>query len=319
MMAVRILILGLGSIGRRHATLLRQHFSHEVELVSMRTHMGQELNDLGIPEISGWDEISAQRLDVALITNPTNMHIDTAIRCAERGLHLFIEKPIDCRLDGLDHLLRIVAERRLTAYVAYPMRFHPVVRELKSRLVGRKILHANMVCASFLPGWRPNQDHLKGYSAYWARGGGVFLDMSHEIDMAQYLFGPVTEIEGTLGRVGGVTVDSDDSADILVSHEWGTTNIHLNSVSEVPRRYVEIDLAHGHLHGDVRRQTVTDWEEGRMSEAAFSTDGDWMYVEQLRYFLENLGRDDFENSLLRASGLYKKMIDFREARGTWTR
>ena len=319
MMVVRIVILGLGSIGQRHATLLRQHFSHEVELVSMRTHLGQESNDLGIPEISGWGEISAQNLDVALIANPTYMHIDTAIRCAERGLHLFIEKPIDCRLDGLDHLLRIVAERRLTAYVAYPMRFHPVVRELKSRLVGRKILHANMVCASFLPAWRPNQDHLKGYSASWARGGGVFLDMSHEIDMAQYLFGPVTEIEGTLGRAGGVTVDSDNSADLLVSHEWGTTNIHLNSVSELPRRYVEIDLAHGHLHGDVRRQTVTDWDEGRMSEAAFSTDGDRMYVEQLRYFLENLGRDDFENSLLRASGLYKKMIDFREARATWIR
>ena len=56
-----------------------------------------------------------------------------------------------------------------------------------------------------------------------------------------------------------------------------------------------------------------------MSEAAFSTDGDWMYVEQLRYFLENLGREDFENSLLRASELYKKMIDFREASVTWTR
>ena len=72
----------------------------------MRTHIGPDSNDLGIPEISGWDEISAQRFDVALIANPTNMHIDTAIRCAERGLHLFIEKPIDCRLDGLDHLLR---------------------------------------------------------------------------------------------------------------------------------------------------------------------------------------------------------------------
>src|SRR6188472_1576888 len=175
MMVVRVLILGLGSIGRRHATLLRRHFSHEVELASMRTHIGPDSNDLGIPEISGWNEISAQRFDVALIANPTNMHIDTAIRCAERGLHLFIEKPIDCRLDGLDHLLSIVAERRLTAYVAYPMRFHPVVRELKSRLVGRKILHANMVCASFLPDWRPDQDHLKGYSASWARGGGVFL------------------------------------------------------------------------------------------------------------------------------------------------
>ena len=41
MMVVRVLILGLGSIGRRHATLLRQHFSHEVELASMRTHIGR--------------------------------------------------------------------------------------------------------------------------------------------------------------------------------------------------------------------------------------------------------------------------------------
>lgn len=318
-MAVRIVILGLGSIGRRHARLLRQHFPHEVEVVSMRTHMGQQSNDLGIPEISGWDEISAQRLDVALIANPTDMHIDTAARCAERGLHLFIEKPIGCTLDGLDRLLGVVAERRLTAYVAYPMRFHPVVRELKSRLAGRTVLHANMVCASFLPDWRPDQDHLTGYSASWARGGGVFLDMSHELDMAQYLFGPVTAIQGTLGRVGGVTVDSDDWADVLVSHESGTTNIHLNSVSEVPRRYVEIDLAHGHLHGDVRGQTVTDWQDGTKSEAAFSTDGDWMYVEQLRYFLANLGHEDFDNSLQRASGLYRKMIDFREARGTWIR
>ncbi len=175
MMAVRVLILGLGSIGRRHATLLSRHFSHEVELASMRTHIGPDSNDLGIPEISGWDEISAQRFDVALIANPTNMHIDTAIRCAERGLHLFIEKPIDCRLDGLDHLLSIVAERRLTAYVAYPMRFHPVVRELKSRLVGRRILHANMVCASFLPAGDPLRIISKGTPPTGTGAVGYFL------------------------------------------------------------------------------------------------------------------------------------------------
>lgn len=316
-MVVRVLILGLGSIGRRHAILLRQHFADEVELASLRTHLGQESNDLGIPQIFGWDEVGRQRFDVALIANPTDMHIDTAIRCAERGLHLFIEKPIGCRLDGLDQLLSLVAERQLTAYVAYPLRFHPVVRDLKKRMVRRKLLHANMVCASFLPDWRPSQGHHQGYSAYWDRGGGVFLDMSHELDTAEHLFGPVTGIRGALDRVGGVTVDSDDCADLLVSHQWGTTNIHLNSVSVVPRRFVEIDLADGHLRGDLRRQVVTAWEGGTMSEETFSTDGDRMYVEQLRYFFENLGRGDLENSLQRASALYTKMIHFREAQGTW--
>ena len=98
-MTIRVLIVGLGSIGKRHARLIRQHFPHEV--VALRSFLGQEPNDLGIPEISSWEEAGRQRFDAAVIANPTNMHIDTALRCAEHGLHLFIEKPIDCRLAGL--------------------------------------------------------------------------------------------------------------------------------------------------------------------------------------------------------------------------
>jgi predicted dehydrogenase len=312
-MGIRILIVGLGSIGKRHARLLRQHFPHEV--VALRSFLGQETNDLGIPEVSSWEEVDSQTFDVAVIANPTNMHIETALRCAERGLHLFIEKPIDCRLAGLEDLIRIVGERQLTAYVAYPLRFHPVVRGLKERLRERNVLHAGMVCASFLPDWRPSQDHRKVYSSSTEQGGGIFLDMSHELDLAEYLFGPVLEIQGKLSRMSELTVDSDDCADLLVTHESVMTNIHLNMFSREPRRFVEIDTSDGYMCADVRGQIISDFTRGAKEEERFSIDGDHIYLEQLRYFFDNIGRQDMDNTLLLASGLYKKMIEFREEQG----
>ena len=95
----RVLLIGLGSIGTRHARLIRRHFPHEV--FALRSFLGQERNDLGIPELASWKEVDEQGFDVAIIANPTFLHIDTATLCAERGLHLFLEKPVDCRLDGL--------------------------------------------------------------------------------------------------------------------------------------------------------------------------------------------------------------------------
>lgn len=314
-MATRLLLVGLGSIGVRHARLLRSHFAGTVEVVALRSDPGRAGNELAIPEIFSWQEVDHGSFDAALISNPTCMHIETAVRCAQRDLHIFLEKPVDCTVDGLDELIRIVSQRHLTAYVAYPLRYHPVVHELRQRLIGRTVLHVSMVCASFLPQWRPGRDHTTIYSARSDLGGGVFLDMSHELDLADYLFGPVLGIQGRLDRVAEVTVDSDDCADVLLEHAWGTTNVHLNSFSQTPRRTIEIETADGYLRGDIRGQTVTDVIQGQSDETVLVADADQMYVEQLQHFLGNLGSTDLDNSLLRASGLYRKMIAFREEQG----
>jgi predicted dehydrogenase len=155
-MGLRVLLVGLGSIGRRHARLVQRHLRHEI--VALRSGTGPEGNDLGIPELHSWREVDEGAFDVALITNPTYLHIDTATHCADLGLPFLLEKPIDCRVAGLEDLLATVRERRLSTYVAYPLRFHPVVRALKARLEECTVLHAGMVCASYLPDWRPGRD-----------------------------------------------------------------------------------------------------------------------------------------------------------------
>lgn len=311
---VRVLVVGLGSIGTRHARLLRSHFP-DVSVVALRSGTRSRGNSLGVPEVHSWEEVEAGSFTAAVIANPTSMHIDTAMRCAQRGLHIFLEKPIDCRLGGLDDLLDVVEQRALTTYVAYPLRHHAVVRTLKSRLRDRAVLSACLVSASYLPDWRPGRDHLKGHSAQTAMGGGVLLEMSHELDLAHHLFGEVLAVEGALRRVGDVTVDAEDCADVLLTHAWGTTNVHLDMISRHPRRTIEVETADGFLMGDIRNQTVTDHHHGHNDEIALAMDPDDMYVRQLRYFLSRLGDTKLDNNLLQASRLYTMMIGLREEQG----
>ena len=91
MIRMKVVIFGLGSIGRRQARLLLDNFRHE--LFAFRSNEGIAPNDLGIKEIYNWEEVEKLNPEVAFITNPTFLHLETALKCAKLGMHLFIEKP----------------------------------------------------------------------------------------------------------------------------------------------------------------------------------------------------------------------------------
>lgn len=308
-MTLNILFCGLGSIGKRHARLLKQNFGHEI--FAFRTFKGQEKNDLGIPEFSSWKEVESRSFDVAFITNPTNLHITSAVECAQRGMNLFIEKPIGSQLDGLDKLLEIVDFNRLTAYVAYPLRFHPVLKELKSLLRNKRILHTRIVCESYLPDWRPGQDHLKSYSSFKEMGGGVILDLSHEIDYVSYLFGEIESITGKHGKLNNITVDSEDYADMIISHRASITNIHLNYFSKNPQRIIEIKTDEDFLRADLINNSIVYIGKNEQWKKEVEIKRDDMYVAQLDYFFANISNRKLDNNIFEASRLFRKVLAFR--------
>ncbi len=309
---MNILICGLGSIGKRYARLLQRHFPQHC-LSALRTK-GQEENDLDIPELRSWDAVKPGDFQIAFITNPTYLHTETAQECALRGMHLFMEKPIGRDLIGLDRLLEAVERESLTAYVAYPLRFHPVVLALKSMIEGQKILHARAVCSSYMPSWRPGQNHRENYSAHRDQGGGVLLDLSHEIDLAAFLFGEIKDIVGRFGRSGDVTVDAEDYADLLLSDEAGVTNVHLDYFTRRPQRYVEADTDSFHVRADLIANTLARTDERGTAIQEFPFERDQMYGDQLTYFFEHLGKPrDMRNSLREASRLFRMIVAFRES------
>lgn len=305
---MRILIAGLGSIGKRHAGLIREHFGHE--LCALRSGNSAKGNTLGIKEVYDWGGAASFRPDAAIISNPTAMHIPAALECARMGAHIFMEKPIAHNMDGVEELEKICGEKGSTCYVAYCMRFHPVMEKMKELMKKRIARHVRAVCSSFLPEWRSVSDWRRSYSSANDMGGGVILDLSHEFDYIEYLFSPIKEMTGSYGRISNITVDAEDYADILMTLDDGAkVNLYINFMSRSLERYALIDTEDGYIRGDFFNRTVQcRFSDDEISYKCGDTD---MYLEQLKYFFNNLGNKRIMNNIGEAKVLFKKIVDFK--------
>ncbi|MFH1309414.1 MAG: Gfo/Idh/MocA family oxidoreductase, partial [Candidatus Omnitrophota bacterium] len=246
---MKIVFFGLGSIGKRHAKILVKNFNHEC--YAFRSGKNVERNDLGLKEIYAWKEVEQVKPDAVFITNPTFMHIDTALKCAEFGSALFIEKPLDASNEKLSILLDKVRSKGLVSYVAYNLRFHPVIECLKEYLENKKVCHASVYNSSYLSDWRGGKNQINSYSAIKNQGGGVVLDLSHEFDYINYLFGRVQKINGVFDRVTNVTLDAEDFMDAVIKTDKTYVNLHLDFCSRHIERTVKIDCEDEYIFADL--------------------------------------------------------------------
>ncbi|MBM4431303.1 MAG: Gfo/Idh/MocA family oxidoreductase, partial [Chloroflexi bacterium] len=123
---MRAVILGCGSIGRRHLRNLRALGQTDLLAFDPAPVAQEAVSErFGIQCYAVLDDVWAQVPSVALITSPTNLHVELALAAAYHGCHLFIEKPLSHSLDGLDTLCAEVRQRSLITMVGCNMRFHP--------------------------------------------------------------------------------------------------------------------------------------------------------------------------------------------------
>jgi predicted dehydrogenase len=309
---MNIVLFGLGSIGDRYARILKNNYP-DLTLHAFRSSESAAPNPFGIHEFFSWDDVASAQPSLAIIANPTFLHVETALRCASLGMHLLIEKPIGVDTKGLEKLNREVENRRLTAYVAYCLRFHPVIIEFQKQLGNAVVYHANVRCTSYLPHWRRGRNHLETYSAFREKGGGVILELSHEFDYIEYLFGTIHNITGYAGKKGRVTIDAEDWADALIEHEAGlVTNLHINFLSWEGQRLIEADTSDGFFRADLTHGTLERVRGLQREKFHIPVESDEMYRSQLGYFLNHLGKETPMNNLREASVLFKKMIKFRK-------
>jgi len=194
-----------------------------------------------------------------LICNPTSLHLETAKKAP--GLPLFIEKPLSHNLDGIDRLQGKIL-------VGYCLRFDQSLRQFKEKITGKKITKVKIVCQSWLPDWRPDKDYRQSYSAKKALGGGVLLDLSHEIDYALWFFGPVKKVTAKLRMAPELEIETEAIADLKLGFISGVTaDIHLSYASRKAERYCEVVTDSGTLRWD------------------YQPNND-MYIEEMKHFID---------------------------------
>lgn len=307
---MKIIFFGLGSIGNRHARILKERYKHK--LFAYRSGKSKNSSIPGIKQLFSWDEVGHIRPDLAFITNPTFLHIDTAIKCSRMGMKLFIEKPIGATFTNLNTLLNVIKKNDSVTYVGYNLRFHPVICFLKNYLMKKKVMHARIYLSSYLPDWRPKRNHLKSYSASKREGGGVILDQSHELDYLEYLFGEIKNIKGTFGKASNVSVDSEDFVDAVIRTKISFVNMHANFFSKHIERSIEIDCPEEYLQADLIKSSIIISNGKKEKVIKFKEGIRETYAKQIDYFFKNINNPRMMNNLLEASRLFKKIIRFKE-------
>ena len=140
------------------------------------------------------------------------------------------------------------------------------------------------------------------------------MDLSHEFDYIRFLLGEIKSITGIKGRMGHVTVDSEDFADTLVTLENGViVNCHLNFASFQTERKIQIDFKQGFIEGDLINNTIIYQARGKIRHFRFRVDRNAYLKTQTEYFFKNLKYPDRITNLRESQILLEKILEFRNA------
>lgn len=291
-----ILIVGLGSIGKRHLRLLRE-ISADLNLVVLR-RAESILNDEPDSDhiVTNLEEALAHKPEAAIICNPSSHHLEISIALANEGVNLLIEKPISNSPKGVKSLLDIANQKNLTILVGYNLRFTDSLKffkeEIEKNTLG-KLFSVRTEVGQNLESWRPQADYRKGSTAQSSLGGGVLLELSHEIDYLYWIFGPIEWTFGFMDKVSNLEIDVEDISHILMKFKDSknysnlVANLTLDFLSQDIRRSCLITGEKGSIQWDGIKNQVNTYRNGQWN-CIFDSHNeiDYSYKNELVHFID---------------------------------
>lgn len=290
---LHVAVCGLGSIGRRHTRNLVAR--EDVDVTLWRTR--GEGNEWGLPEMREW---TPRGIDAVIVAVPTARHVEVLTQVVPSGVAVLCEKPLVVTREEAQGVLSLIPPTEAPRRIALNMRFHPCVELARAWCRSGRIgplRSARFAVGQYLPDWRPGTDHRASYSANASMGGGVALDLIHEVDIAEFLAGPRQGgLASLVARVGDVTVDTEDVAEILYRTTGGAVvSLHLDYLQRGFHREYRLVGATGTIELDLRTATIVchDDRGGVVETATFQGfDRNDMYVALLEDFLREVRGDN---------------------------
>lgn len=286
-MRAPVLVLGCGSIGRKHMANLKALGRRVVACDPDAERRGWVEKELGVDTTDSLESGLALAPEAVWICTPPNAHASTAARALRARRPTFVEKPLAHTLVSGRALVK--AAGRVPAAVGYQLRWHPALRWLKARLdsgAWGRLLFLRAEFGQYLPDWRPWQDFRRSYTARKALGGGILLDASHELDLVRWLGGEAKSVSCLAKRLS-LPVDVEDTAALLLELRSGAiAEVHLDMVQRGFRRGVLLgcEKATVEFALPASRVTVTKGR-GRVFTKDFPFDPNELYLSQTKAFL----------------------------------
>lgn len=250
-----ILMIGLGSIGQRHVRNLKRLLGDQCEISAYRVRRLQQtfsdtmqirdgVNLEAEYHIKVYTELEAalglgqeqQKPDLVFITNITSKHMECALAAAEAGCHIFLEKPVSDRMDGVERLMRLKEEKKIRIFMGYQNRYHVCIKKLREYLKEDVLGQLVSVDAAFcerLTTMHTYEDYSTTYMARKEMGGGPILNLQiHDLDYLQWLFGMPEAVYAAAGKHSGLKIDVEDHAVVSYVTDYRSNPLTVTSRSD---------------------------------------------------------------------------------------
>lgn len=258
---LKILFIGLGSIGQRHLRNVHAKFGDNASILAYRARglrksvtpnltIDDDVDFIEKYSVEVFTDLKAalnQSPDVAFICNPTSYHMSSCLAVAEAGCDFFVEKPLSHSMEGVKKLQAICTEKNLICHIGYQLRFHPcyqLVRKLIDEDAIGNILSVHSEVGEYLPGWHKYEDYRQMYASKKDLGGGVVLSQIHEVDYLYDLFGIPNRVFAMGGHLSNLEIDVEDIADVLMEVTFRErrfpVSLHLDYIQRPPSRSCKI-------------------------------------------------------------------------------
>ncbi|MBT6229911.1 MAG: Gfo/Idh/MocA family oxidoreductase [Candidatus Scalindua sp.] len=329
---MKFLVIGYGSIGKRHARNIKS-LGHEVIVLR---HSRDTINKDGFDEYYSYEEVlkSVHSIDGAIVCSPTSCHLNDVTILVDNNIPFLLEKPPTVDYKSCLEMIKYFKQREFSRYdIGFNLRFYPALKFIKEYIPNLGHIYAARVSAGYyLPDWRKNVDYRTTNSAKKELGGGVHIELIHEIDYIIWFFGLPEKVFGYTNRISTLEISTEDICVAVFQYGDGSVvELHLDYLSHKNLRGCQIIAEHGTMEWNFIEGKVKLFVRGqKIPEELLSLDEGYdfnkTYIEELENFIgvvirkknRNINIQDAVDSMkvveaIKLSSEKGKWIDIKEA------
>ena len=330
---MKILIVGLGSIGQRHLRNLKK-INNKIKFLAVRkkfivpiltnslTVNKKHKNIQNVYKIQYFSSLLKalkEKPDAAFLCTPSKFHINETIQCLTRNCNVFIEKPLGSNNKNLSKLKKIYKKKnKLITMMGYQMRFNPIYNFTKKFLNSGKlgkIIYIRIFNGEHISDFHKYEDYKISYAARKSLGGGAILTQIHEIDYFLDLFKnyKITILSSSFGKYSNLKLDVEDTfnGEFLLKNKKNKflSNIHLNFYTRPKKRYMEIFAQNGLVKIDFIQKKFEYFVKEKIFSKKFNFNNNKIFVDEIKFFIKSINqKKKISKSLSLANGI--KTLEF---------
>lgn len=290
---MKIGLVGFGSIGQRHYANLQRYTTHVVVFSKRK--------DLSVPHVvDSWAKFKkGGQYEAIFINNETFKHISTLKKClALKPRAIFLEKPLSHNTEGVAEIAKLIKGQRVSVWVGYNFHFFKpfiqIKKILKRGTLG-KIYYIRASIGQDLHTWR-KRDYRQSYSSSRRQGGGVVLDLVHDINYPAWLLDDTLIPQAAVVRkLSGLEIDTEDCAEtVLVSKSGGVmVEVHQDYLRVPRKQTLEIVGSEGSVEWNSIANTVVIQTAKKISRQIIVSERNEMFISELQFFMDQVNKKKF--------------------------